>query len=250
MFLCILNKHCTSPEEAWYWRNRDRVDLLFVVQGHKDPITLMEFFIPRDMTHLQDDSDHPTGKMLKLKEELRDWGYVNSIDCSWAPAIWGHSPADLVSLYVMYDGQITESELIDHQKTLASGWLKLVSLWLNSENGTAIDITTEDLFWWERCLTEEALDFPLLYPRVKKMGIKATIEAIALHTGIGRKWARIASCYAEILCTASPSVEATLRLISRLEKDKETFPALYRGYMQWRMHDKRKNIQESVQSSP
>jgi len=265
MILCFLEKDgASSLEERWFWKKPNRAEASFVINRNNKSETLMNFFIPRDMTYFD-------GESLRLKDEFFiDYDHIKSIidDSSLesAPSLWEQDGKSITSLFSWCDEHITENKIIEHQKILFSGWMKLISLWVNSWKGISVDIPTEDLFWWEKCLIEEALDYPALYALFKTRGVKAVsddksdfstdfsglystlknhgVEIIPNYAPsfIAREWLKIATCYVGIICSASPSVDATLNLVSQL--DKKTFPALCEGYQRWRKYgySKRENI--------
>lgn len=211
-----------TAEESWYWRRqeRDLAECGFWVQGKERGIELMNFFIPREFTELFSSPHHWTGKKLKLRDELKDYNYVDALDCTPYIARWPRDTQDLVSMY-----KTTVSEIETHQKTLLHGWLKLICVWMSD----SIHHIAYQLPWWESYLQEELIDFHWMYNHIKQVGIKAAL----LNPRDGKNflaWLKIASCNIELLSEVCPSILAILKI------DKgQTYPCLYAGY-QWMKH--------------
>lgn len=214
-----------TAEESWYWRRneRDIAETGFWVQGSGRGIALMEFFLPRELTELIDAPEHWTGKQLKISDRLKDWAYVDSLDCSRFDGRWPRDEKDIMS---MYNGKITTPEIHTHQITLLHGWAKLVSCWLND----SITAIAWQLPWWEKYLTEEMADYTWMYQQLKQHGVVAVLD----NPVDGRnflKYLKTASCCFEIISGVCPTVEAILKFDRG-----QSYPCLYAGYLWLKNH--------------
>lgn len=219
-----------TAEESYYWRRqeRDLAECGFWVQGKDHGIELMGFFIPREFTELFSSPQHWTGKKIKLRDELKDYNYVDALDCSpyitrWPLASYTRRPPFIQDLVAMYKPTVTEIE--KHQKTILHGWAKLVCVWLNE----SIPDIVYQLPWWETYLQEEMKDFRCMYQHIQQSGVKSAIENPRDYRTF-LPWLKIASSTIELLSEVCPAILAVLKLDNR-----QSYPCLYVGY-QWMKH--------------
>lgn len=188
IFLTTAYTEPGSKETAWYRHFEGNCTAGFSVETKKRGwYSLMEFMIPRPLTHLIPDPEHPVESRLQVDitwDSIQSFDFTPYLDCF---------PRKIEDSLRIYND--TQKEIEDRRRTQLTGWCRLVAIHLATGQGKSLPGLDQQTAFWESYLYEELCDFPFL---------KAQAPKIVQDFGNNefRQWIKIASCTAEILWQA------------------------------------------------
>jgi hypothetical protein len=217
-----------SPAERWY-HCKGQIDASFGVHASEGRwVSLMGMTLPRDLSALVPDPDHPAGAALKLNIDWQTalaYDFAPLVDCFPQTVDELCDNSRWLTLFPP-----TRAELIHQRLTLLTGWTRLVAIHLaGGTNRLTLPGLEQQASFWEEYLFEEMCDVPYLGAR--RYGA-AKVIANADDRRQYNNWLRIASCAAEVLWQApeARTIFAAARVAPHL------FPCLNAGLAEARKH--------------
>lgn len=223
---CSYSSSGSTPEEKWYHAGGN-VSASFGVRDRDGRwVTLMEMTIPRPLSSLVPDPNHPAGAILRL-----DISWDRALNYDFSPHIdqFPRKIADLTT--PAWPGQATPTRAeIEHQRwTQLAGWTRLVAIHFATGQRKAVPGLERQAAFWEEFLFEEMCDFPWL--RARSQGARRVLASPddARHF---RSWQKTATCTVETLWSA-PESRATF-VAARIAPNR--FPCLAVGLAEARRY--------------